>query len=827
MNRLTVIRFLCGLLTAILLIPFFAACKNEDPTTTPPSSSTTENVETTVENLPDEETSLLTTADFLLLNGKLTCAVESLSPSFDFAPRISVAKKSLWSLFEDAEGTREIREKVVSLQEGLNTYFIKVSTNSKEKSMVYPVEIHYFKRCTVTFYANSAERIPAQKLDVGSTAVPPVDPVREGYRFLGWYLDGKKFDFSTPISEDIALISHWEKKSTKWTYNDSGVHFSGTVAQMAIVWKDYDDASGRRPASVVCMLTETTADGIEKSYPVEVKRDTVAWQGEAPSVGVLSQGAGEWTVRISDLPSDRSYTFYQVPLEEHYNTQQAGTTACNTVTGYVPAVDQTAALTTRNARLYDAAGNLVVLQGVVTWNVRINGFSEMVSVAALSRFRAIGTNCLRITVQLVGKNGAGYVYVSNGSGRTGDYGPNDTRTSENDRKKIYDALDIAIRNASKLGMYVIVDWGILTSDPNQYLTEATEFFTTLATKYRDNPYVLYEICNEPVATWGTGKGEAVSVKAYGEKIIKAIRDAGSSAVVVLAPNNSATHISNYAGDDPIHDPLADDSAWNVAYTFHCYPANYTYENAAYTYGWRLRDAHDGGLTVIVTEFSPMDGTFQAADNLAFDMRETAKYLRLLREWDIGFCYFRGASSQNATSEYNENLMFLPRIDLSSTDWTEADLTECGKWYYRIVTGDGVLTQPDYTTQPNKSIRSGFDGIFADYGLEKVFPGFAIGGEKMGDEWCLITGDENTLSDALYSGYCKAIWQAIRKVATGGRVNHADGETVFAETDLPQTTADAFSVSYTYKDKTVRLSLSFGANPSGNGYGILARASFAS
>lgn len=824
MSRTAMIRLFCGLLIVILLIPLFSACGKTDVSD---PSNTRESADTTAVETPSEETVLLTTAEFLLLNGKLTCTVESLSPTFDFAPRISVPKKSSWKLCEDSEGTREIREKTVSLREGLNTYFIKVSSNSEEKSMVYPVEIQYFKCCTVTFYANSAVRIPAQKLAVGGTVVPPVDPVRTGYRFLGWYLNGQKFDFSTPISDDIALVSHWEKKTTTWTYSDSGVHFSGTVAQMAIVWKDYDDASGRRPESVVCLLSETMADGVEKSYPVEVKKDTVAWQGEVPSVGVLSQGAGEWTVRISDLPSDRSYTFRQVPLEENYHTQQAGTTVYNTVTGYVPVVDQTAALTTRNARLYDAAGNLVVLQGVVTWNVRINGFSEMVSLSSLSRFRQIGTNCLRITVQVAGKNGAGYVYVSNGSGRTGDYGPNDTRASDSDREKILDALDIAIRNASKLGMYVIVDWGILTSDPNQYLTEATQFFTTLATKYRDNPYVLYEICNEPVATWGTSKGEAVSIKAYGEKIIKAIRDAGSSAVVILAPNNSATHVSNFSGDDPIHDPLDDEIGRNVAYTFHCYPANYTYENAKYTYGWRLRDAYNGGLTVIVTEFSPMDGTFQTANNLAFDMRETAKYLRLLREWDIGYCYFRGASNPSATADYHENLMFLPRMDLSSTDWTEADLTECGKWYYRIVTGDGVLTQPDYTTKPIKEIRTDFDGIFTDYGLEKVFPGFAIGGEKTGDVWCLITGNDNALSDALYSGYCKAIWQAIGKIATGGRVNRADGKTVFAEADLPKTTADAFSVSYSYNSKTVRLSLSFGANPSGNGYGILARASFAS
>ena len=34
---------------------------------------------------------------------------------------------------------------------------------------------------------------------------------RDGYKFLGWYLGEEKFDFTTPITEDITLVANWEE----------------------------------------------------------------------------------------------------------------------------------------------------------------------------------------------------------------------------------------------------------------------------------------------------------------------------------------------------------------------------------------------------------------------------------------------------------------------------------------------------------------------------------------------------------------------------------------------------------------------------------------
>ncbi len=806
----TTIRILSLILAGCMVLPLVSCKKeNEEPGTSDTESEETENVAG-----DPSKTALLSTAEFHLVGDELTCSVESLNPDFDFSNRITVQKKAKWTLSSDAGGNEVIASKKVTLTPGENVYFIKV-TNGEETKM-YRATINYSMCCTVSFYANTAEGIKAQKLAVGSTVQKPDDPKREGYTFLGWFSDGVSFDFGSAVNDDIVLIAHWQKLSDEWTYSDQAPHFTDTSAALNIVWKDYDNNAGLRPSKVVCVLTEN--DGSKEiSYPVNVGESTAEWQNGSPEGAVLTVGAGNWTVKITGLSNGKTYTFRQTALTDDYSTQQVGTSVINTVSGYVASVDSTAKLTARNSRLYDAAGNLIVLQGVVTWNVGVDGFETSLSESSLSKLKAIGVNCVRVTVQIVGVSGVGYVYKKNpdDTGRTGDCSDaTHQRTTENYQRQILELLDYAVTNASNVGMYIIVDWGILTSDPNQHIADAQQFFGTVAGKYADNPYVLYEICNEPeTSAWA-------DVKAYGEKLIETIRGAGSDGIIILAPNHSATHLSNIVGSDPIHEPLDDDRGYNVAYSFHCYPGNYIYENEQYTYGWRVKDAYEAGLTVIVTEFSPMDGTFGSADPLSFDMQETEKYLRQFREYDIGYCYFRCASAASSSAKYNENHMFRPFIDLSVYNWTVNDMTECGKWYYYLLTGDGVMTAPDYSTIPMKVYRKTCQSIGAEYGLKNVFPGFAVKAEQNGNTWFFLTGANDTLSDILYTEYCQALFAKISALSGDIPIYNFDSETPFNSNQLPGSTKDALRLSYYYESDKVGLTLSYGANPFGSGYGLI-------
>lgn len=59
-------------------------------------------------------------------------------------------------------------------------------------------------------------------LVIDGALLKPVDPTREGYKFVYWELDGKEFDFSNPISSDLALVAKWEPMTYSVSYNSNG-----------------------------------------------------------------------------------------------------------------------------------------------------------------------------------------------------------------------------------------------------------------------------------------------------------------------------------------------------------------------------------------------------------------------------------------------------------------------------------------------------------------------------------------------------------------------------------------------------------------------------
>lgn len=63
----------------------------------------------------------------------------------------------------------------------------------------------------VSFDSNGGSTVPSATPVQNKPMAPVADPVRAGYRFLGWYTaDGSKWDFSTPVTGDMTLYAKWE-----------------------------------------------------------------------------------------------------------------------------------------------------------------------------------------------------------------------------------------------------------------------------------------------------------------------------------------------------------------------------------------------------------------------------------------------------------------------------------------------------------------------------------------------------------------------------------------------------------------------------------------
>ena len=70
-------------------------------------------------------------------------------------------------------------------------------------------EVYY----TVNFDPDGGSFVPRQIVKQGNYAKYSTT-YREGYEFLGWYLNGYKYDFNTPVNSSIVLIANWEKKES-------------------------------------------------------------------------------------------------------------------------------------------------------------------------------------------------------------------------------------------------------------------------------------------------------------------------------------------------------------------------------------------------------------------------------------------------------------------------------------------------------------------------------------------------------------------------------------------------------------------------------------
>lgn len=79
---------------------------------------------------------------------------------------------------------------------------------------------------TVRFDTGNGSKIDPQTVKQGGKAKKPADPTLDGYRFVGWRLNGRDYDFNTVVSKDVTLTAAWEK-DTAATIPGNGSGFNG------------------------------------------------------------------------------------------------------------------------------------------------------------------------------------------------------------------------------------------------------------------------------------------------------------------------------------------------------------------------------------------------------------------------------------------------------------------------------------------------------------------------------------------------------------------------------------------------------------------------
>ncbi len=226
-----------------------------------------------------------------------------------------------------------------------------------------------------------------------------------------------------------------------------------------------------------------------------------------------------------------------------------------------------------------------------------------------------------------------------------------------DKENLKSIIRNGIAYATSQDMYVIVDWHVLNDrDPNVHKADALAFFEEITTEYADYTNIIYEICNEPNghATWE-------SVKSYANEVIPVIRAHDENAVILVGSPTWSQDIDKAAAD-----PLDFD---NIMYTLHFYADTHRESLRS-----RLETCIDNGLPVFISEF----GTCDASGNGGNNFDQTSKWLELIENYNLSFF------SWSLCNKAETSAVISPSCSKTS-DWTEGELSETGKWlrnYFR-------------------------------------------------------------------------------------------------------------------------------------------------
>lgn len=280
--------------------------------------------------------------------------------------------------------------------------------------------------------------------------------------------------------------------------------------------------------------------------------------------------------------------------------------------------------------LVDKNGDAYQLKGVSTHGIA--WFPDYVNKDAFKTLRdEWGANVIRLAMY---------------TGESGGY------CNDGDKDKLKALVDNGVDYATELGMYVIIDWHILSdSNPNQNKDEAVKFFDEMSKKYADYPNVLFEICNEP-----NGGTQWSEIKKYAEEVIPVIKANKEDAVIIVGTPTWSQDV-DAAAEDPI------EGYSNIMYTLHFYAATHK-ENIRS----KLETARSKGLAIFITEFSICD----ASGNGGIDYDSAADWFNLINKYNISYCAWNLANKNETSS--------LIKSDCSKlSGWSDDELSDTGKW----------------------------------------------------------------------------------------------------------------------------------------------------
>ena len=153
---------------------------------------------------------------------------------------------------------------------------------------------YFTNGCTVTFMNGSSQY--AMQV-VNDKASAPDTPVKSGYRFVGWYNGNAKWDFDTPVTENLTLTAKWEKIHTS---APSAPRYDVAVSDGAHGSVTVSTKSASKGSTVTVTVTP------DKGYALETLTVT---DKNGSTLNLTDRGNGKYTFTMPSGPVTVAATF--------------------------------------------------------------------------------------------------------------------------------------------------------------------------------------------------------------------------------------------------------------------------------------------------------------------------------------------------------------------------------------------------------------------------------------------------------------------------------------------------------------------------------------
>ena len=153
---------------------------------------------------------------------------------------------------------------------------------------------YLIKGYTVIFMNGSSQYAMQVVKDKASA---PDTPVKSGYRFVGWYNGNAKWNFDTPVTENLTLTAKWEKIHTSVP---SAPRYDVAVSDGAHGSVSVSPKSASKGSTVTVTVTP------DKGYALETLAIT---DKNGSALNLTDQGGGQYTFTMPSSPVTVAATF--------------------------------------------------------------------------------------------------------------------------------------------------------------------------------------------------------------------------------------------------------------------------------------------------------------------------------------------------------------------------------------------------------------------------------------------------------------------------------------------------------------------------------------